>query len=237
MTRNIQVYQDNQSVAEAFAKYLVNFANSRDHSTIALSGGSTPKLLFSLLSDKYTESIDWENQNFFWGDERCVPPTHKESNYGMTKTLLFDQIAIPERSIHRALGESDPLDEAVRYGQVISGICEIRNDLPSFDLMILGMGDDGHTASIFPHQMNLMTQKTVCAVAKHPTSGQNRITITGPVLNNSQIVAFLVTGRNKAEKVKAIIENSPESESLPAAYITGTNQVWFLDEAAASLLQ
>ena len=236
MKKDIQVYKDNPAVAKAFADFMVAFTKGRERTTIALSGGSTPKLLFDLLAKQYADQLDWNTLHFFWGDERCVPPDHEESNFGMTKSLLFEPVGVPEANIHRVLGENDPAGEAVRYGEVIREVCKEKEGLPVFDLMILGMGDDGHTASIFPHQMELLESNEICAVADHPTSGQKRVTITGPTLNNSATVAFLVTGEKKAEKV--ILAHNPMADrsGIPASQIQGDEQIWFLDEAAAKLL-
>lgn len=237
MTRDIKVHEDGPAVARAFADFLVTFTSNRSSTTIALSGGSTPKLLFKLLAEEYRDKINWQQVHFFWGDERCVPPDDPDSNYGMTHELLFNPIGIGDKTVHRVLGENEPDGEAIRYGELLKGICVDVNGLPSVDLMILGMGDDGHTASIFPHQLALLESADICAVAEHPDSGQKRITITGPTLNNSGTVAFLVTGEKKAEKVNAILSGSEERTSYPAAHITGNQQYWFLDKGASSLLK
>lgn len=236
MTRDIKVFDDNPAVAEAFANFLVEFTSNRKKTTIALSGGSTPKLLFSLLARDYADKIDWQTLHFFWGDERCVPPDDSDSNYGMTKALLFDNVDVDWDKIHRVLGENDPEGEALRYGEDLTKVCENVKGLPSVDLMILGMGDDGHTASIFPHQMELLKATEVCAVAEHPTSGQKRVTINGPTLNNSGLVAFLVTGEKKAEKVCRALNPMADHTDIPAAHVKGSQQYWFLDKGAASLL-
>lgn len=237
MNRDIRVYEDNPAVARSFAEFLMVFTKSKAKITIALSGGSTPKLLFDLLAKEYQGQINWQAIHLFWGDERCVPPDHEESNYGMTRALLFNHIDIPEGNIHRVLGEDDPEQEAARYGKLITEVCEDRNGLPSFDLMILGMGDDGHTASIFPHQMELLQDDRICAVATHPTSGQKRVTINGPTLNNSDTLAFLITGEKKAQKVVTALNPMADHSDIPAAHITGRDQLWFLDEGAAKLLK
>jgi len=232
------IYSDNPAVAAAFAEWLVNWLKGRSRTTIALSGGSTPKLLFQVLAKQYADQIDWSGIHLFWGDERCVSPDHADSNFGMTKALLLDHIDIPAANIHRVLGEEDPASEAVRYGQEILSTVSAVDGLPAFDLIILGMGGDGHTASIFPHEMHLLQDAAICAVATHPESGQNRITINGPVLNHAYQVAFLVTGASKAEKVQIILGKQAGHEAYPAAHIkpAGGITYWFLDEAAASLL-
>ena len=233
MSKKVNVYDSQGAVAKEFADFLVAFAKERQQCTVALSGGSTPKALFQLLAtDTYREEVPWENIHFFWGDERCVAPDHSESNFKMTKDFLFDEVPVPEGNIHRILGENEPAEEAVRYGQEINEVCADRNNLPQFDLVILGMGDDGHTASIFPHQMELLKDENICAVAEHPESGQNRVTLTGPVINNASTIAFLVTGAKKAEKVAAIFNQTEGHEAYPASHIAGENLYWFLDEDA-----
>jgi 6-phosphogluconolactonase len=205
--------------------------------TIALSGGSTPRLLFSVLGDKYPGNTDWKYVHFFWGDERCVPPDDADSNYGMTKKTLLDKIKIPGSNIHRIKGEAPPDREAVRYSAEIKKITRTLNDLPIFDLIILGLGDDGHTASIFPGNRGLLFSEKICEVASHPLSGQQRVTITGPVINNADNIIFLVTGSGKAKIVADIIEK-PGAVSYPAASIEPVHGTlkWYLDIDAASML-
>ena len=173
----IKKYKTPLEVAEAFAWELKNIMDERrvdgSNVNIALSGGSTPKILFNVLSEEYVERINWEKINFFWGDERCVLPTDEESNYGMTKKYLFDKIGIPDRNIHRIVGENQPEKEADRYSREIDdNILTVSNGLPEFDIMILGMGTDGHTASIFPNKIELFKSEKICAVAEHPSTGQ-----------------------------------------------------------------
>jgi len=231
---DIHIHPDKQRVAEAFALFLAYWLKPRERATIALSGGSTPKLLFRHLADLYRDRIDWSKVHFFWGDERCVPPDHEESNYGMTRELLLQYIAIPEGNVHRIRGEADPGEEAQRYGEVIQEFVPKANGRPAFDLMILGMGDDGHTASIFPDQLELLKAEGPCAVASHPESGQQRITLTGPVINNAGLISFLVTGADKAPRIEEIFQKKGNWENYPAAHIQPERGElhWFLDEEA-----
>jgi len=205
--------------------------------TIALSGGSTPQLLFSVLSAKYGEDFPWDLVHFFWGDERCVPPHDPESNFGMTNKIFLGKISIPQTNIHRIIGEDDPESEAIRYSGEIIKFTSQKHGLPVFDLIILGLGDDGHTASIFPGQEELLTSGKICCVASHPVSGQKRITLTGPVINNAERVIFLVSGIKKAEVVADILEK-PGATDYPAAAIEPSHGTlkWYLDQDAASLL-
>lgn len=206
--------------------------------TVALSGGSTPELLFSLLGDNYAKSVSWKNVHLFWGDERCVPPDNAESNFGLTKRKLIDKIEIPAINVHRIKGEEDPEYEAERYSNEILTFTQSRNGLPFFDLFILGLGDDGHTASIFPGNTEILNSEKICEVATHPVTYQQRITITGRVINNSSRVVFLVTGKKKAEIVENIINNRAEALNFPASFIVPTYGMlnWIVDKEAASLL-
>ena len=237
----IKISEDQTELATELAVEITDMANRsafrKKPFTIALSGGSTPRLLFSVLGDKFTEKADWSYIHFFWGDERCVPPDDSESNFGMTKLNLFDKIKIPHSNIHRIRGESDPEKEAKRYSAEITKITRKVNNLPLFDLIILGLGEDGHTASIFPHNRELLVSVNICDVAVHPVSGQKRVTLTGPVINNADNIIFLVTGAAKAEIVADIIE-SPGAVNYPAAAIEPSHGTikWYLDLDAASML-
>jgi len=223
-----------KETAQAFAEYLFNQQKNAERLTIALSGGSTPKLLFDILAKDYAKKIDWNKIHLFWGDERCVAPTDDQSNYKMTFEHLISKAAIPESNVHRELGENDPETEAERYSNLLQTELEQANGLPQFDMIILGLGEDGHTASIFPHQMELLTSNALCAVATHPDSGQQRITLTGKVINNAKEVCFLVTGASKAEKVEEIMHQVGRYKTYPAYYIQPTSDhlYWFMDEAA-----
>lgn len=234
MPTQLHISQDATQVAHDFTRYLLEQIAGKTHFNIALSGGSTPKRLFKLWASEYADQFDWSVLHFYWGDDRCVPPGSEESNYGVTQSLLFDHVPVPTTNIHRVRGEDEPASEAERYGELIEKNLPSANGLPAFDLIILGMGDDGHTASIFPHQMELLTASSICAVATHPTSGQQRVSLTGPVINNAERVTFLVTGENKAKKVDSILNKTSGHQAYPAAYIlprTGDLH-WFLDAPA-----
>ncbi|MCE7991716.1 MAG: 6-phosphogluconolactonase [Roseivirga sp.] len=227
-----------QAVAEAFASHFIALAKANETLSVALSGGSTPKTLFDLLAEHHGKSIDWSRVHFYWGDERCVPPTDGDSNYKMTVDHLFSKIDFPEQNVHRVLGESEPDQEALRYAEQITDNLPSADGLPQFDLIILGMGGDGHTASIFPHEIKLLDSTGVCAVATHPESGQKRITLTGKVINNAKEICFLVTGAGKTEKIDEIFHQAGEWKSYPASYINPKEGklTWFMDEAAAQKL-
>ncbi|MBW8199294.1 6-phosphogluconolactonase [Flagellimonas abyssi] len=235
---DLKIYKDKQEVAKQFSSYFVDQLKDRATFHVALSGGSTPKIVFDVLADNFAGKVDWSKVHFYWGDERCVPPSDDESNYKMTVEHLFSKIDVPEANIHRILGEKDPVNEALRYANLLEINLDRVDKVPQFDLVILGMGDDGHTASIFPHEIALWDAEDHCVVATHPDSGQKRVSINGKVINTAKEVAFLVTGASKAEKVEAVIEKTEGSDAYPASLVNPSsgNLVWFLDEEAASML-
>ncbi|WP_222984470.1 6-phosphogluconolactonase [Flagellimonas meishanensis] len=234
----INVYKDKQEVAEQFSAYFAETANADGVFHVALSGGSTPKIVFDVLAENFSNKIDWGKIHFYWGDERCVPPTDDQSNYKMTVEHLFSKIQVPKENIHRILGENDPHSEAMRYANLLEINLDRVEEIPQFDLVILGMGDDGHTASIFPHEIDLWDEADHCVVARHPESGQRRVSINGKVINQAKEVVFLVTGASKKEKVKSVIERKSGSEKYPATLVNPKSGklIWFLDKDAASQL-
>ncbi|MBG49551.1 MAG: 6-phosphogluconolactonase [Pseudozobellia sp.] len=234
----LKIYSDKQEVASEFSNFFAEKVKESDSFHVALSGGSTPKIVFDVLANEFGSDLDWNKVHFYWGDERCVPPTDDESNYKMTVEHLLSKIEIPEENIHRIKGENEPKGEAVRYSEVIEQYLSESNGIPTFDLVILGMGDDGHTASIFPHEIDLWHSEKTCEVAVHPDSGQRRITITGKIINAAATVAFLVTGEGKAEKVGEIVRRTGSFKDYPATLVApkSNNLYWFLDDAAAANL-
>lgn len=233
-----KIFKDKMAVAKAFADFFAELANAVQPMHVALSGGSTPKLIFDVLAATHGQAIDWKNIHFYWGDERCVPPTDNESNFKMAQEHLFSKIEVPKENIHRILGENQPQGEAMRYANLLEIFLDRVDDIPQFDLIVLGLGDDGHTASIFPHEIGLWNANDHCFVATHPESGQKRVSINGKVINRAKQVVFLVTGGNKAAKVQAILNRTEGHEPYPAALVRPTSGqlTWFLDEDAASLL-
>lgn len=229
----LKISKSKQEVALDFSRYLAILIANRETVHVALSGGSTPKIVFDELATNFQEDIDWTNVHLYWGDERCVEPTDDESNYKMTVSHLVSKINIPKENIHRIKGENDPAYEAKRYAEVLEKNIPLKNNIPQFDLVILGMGDDGHTASIFPHEIELWHSDTFCEVAVHPESGQRRVSITGQIINNADTVAFLVTGASKAEKFNEIKNQTGDFKKYPASLVQPSSGrlLWFLDEA------
>jgi 6-phosphogluconolactonase len=191
--------------------------------------------LFEVLARVYKNKIDWSRVNLFWADERCVPANDKESNFGMTMEILLKNVPVLEENVHRIFGNYDPALEAQRYSDDLKKYLKLRNGFPEFDLILLGMGEDGHTASIFSNQMELLDSDKVCAVSVNPETGQKRITLTGKVINNADRIYFLVTGKNKAEVVATILKKSNDYMKYPAGNIKAAE--WYLDEDAGSLVK
>jgi 6-phosphogluconolactonase len=238
----VKIFETPYMLAEEFALEFSNMINEsagkNEMFTVALSGGSTPEMLFTLLSENYAKSVFWKFVRIFWVDERCVPPDDSESNYGMTFRKLLCNIDIPSTNIHRIKGEGDPENEVLRYSEEISKYTDKRDGMPLFDLIILGLGEDGHTASIFPGNRDLIISDKICDVTVHPVTMQKRITLTARAINNADSVAFLVTGNKKKKIVEKIFKKRMDAQNLPACYIVPIygRLSWFLDREAGSLL-
>jgi 6-phosphogluconolactonase len=201
---------------------------------IALSGGSTPKRMHELLAR--ADGIDWRNVHVYWGDERTVPPDSDESNYRMARETLLDRVDIPEEQIHRMRGETEPLHAADEYQRALRETFGIEPpELPRFDVNILGVGADGHTASLFPGTEALREQDRWVVANYVPQQDTWRITLTYPVINASRVIVFLVAGQDKAEALGRIFDPN-EPDRPPAAFVAPTDGEvhWFLDKAAAS---
>lgn len=227
-----------RTAAEIFTVQAHASIQQRGRFTVALSGGNTPRQLYvHLANPEISSQIDWENVHLFWGDERCVPPDHPDSNFRMARESLH--VPIPEQNIHRILGELPPEEAAMRYEQ------ELRvffGDIPRFDLVLLGLGEDGHTASLFPASPALYEQARWAVAVSHkvpPPPLVPRVTLTLPVINHAREVIFLVAGREKAGRVAQVIGEMPAPEELPASAVQplNGNLTWLLDQSAAALLK
>ncbi len=241
MNGSIQVFATAGELAAAFAKRIsedISKTPAGQYYSIALSGGSTPRTIFTYIAENYNDKINWANVLVFWGDERCVPPTSDDSNFKMAKESLLQHIKIPEENIFRIRGENDPDPEAKRYAGKVDKLLHHWNNIPQFDLFMLGLGEDGHTASIFPDSLALLHSEKLFEVNMHPVSKQKRITATGKLINNSKQVFFIVTGESKATKVVQIIERKEGWQLLPASFIrpAGGELIWWLDDAAGQKL-
>jgi 6-phosphogluconolactonase len=235
----IQISKSTEELSEHFAQLLIDKVNNnKDLFHIALSGGSTPKSIFEYLAAHHQNTINWNKVNFYWGDERCVPPTDIESNYKMAYDSLLGKLQIPASNIFRINGENDPPLEAKRYSEIVKKLLPKNNNIPQFDMVMLGLGEDGHTASIFPGNIDLFNSENLFEVSQHTETKQKRITVTGRIINNAKQVFFLVTGENKSDRTAQIIEKKNGWQYLPASLVQPTDGelVWMLDYPAAQKL-
>ncbi len=205
---------------------------------IALSGGKTPEVLFETLACKFREKTEWDLFHFWWCDERCVDLESPESNFGEASRQLFSKVPVPAPHLHRIAGEAHPEEEAERYSREIKQHLPLHNQWPVFDLVLLGMGDDGHIASLFPGHLDLMNSPRICEVVSHPQTGQKRITLTGRVINQAHRIVIMVTGETKSHRISEIMNNRKTAHQLPAYYVNPVKGKleWYLDVKAASLI-
>jgi 6-phosphogluconolactonase len=236
----ITVFDEAEEVARAAARRFAELAreaiDARGRFAVALSGGRTPKLTYQLLaSDEFRESIEWAHVHVFFGDERSVPPTNADSNYRMVDEALLSRVPIPSQNIHRMRGEGDAVANARLYEDELQTFFAGAT-WPRFDLVLLGMGDDGHTASLFPGTEALAEQRAWTVGVWVEKLKAYRITLTIPAINHAAHVIFLITGASKAERLAEVIRGGGRGESLPAQLIRPENGSleFFLDRAAAA---
>lgn len=235
------IYPDKESLTAAFVceflRYLKVHSGRGRPLHIALSGGSTPLALFRQLAERSSRE-DWSDVQLYWVDERAVLPDDPESNYGNARKALLEPLALEEGQIHRIRGEENPNKEAERYGEMLLEQLPVEYGFPVFDWILLGLGTDGHTASIFPDQLELWTAESPCVVASHPITGQQRISLSGGVINVARRVSFIATGKEKAEVVRDIFFNEGRYMEYPAFYVApaSENLEWYLDQEATKLL-
>ena len=256
----LEIYDNPKELAWAAAMRFASLAEQaireRGRFVVVLSGGSTPKAMFSILAEKpFADALPWQAIYFFWGDERCVPPDHADSNYRMANETLLGKMAVPRENIFRIQAEDEDHDRAAAsYSQTVRQFFNpvaiapgtdpnatahgTDSELPRFDLVFLGMGPDGHTASLFPGTTALQIEDRI-AVANYVEKFQTyRITLTAAAINNAGNVIFLVAGEDKAATLKEVLEGDRQPEKYPSQLIHPVNGelLWMLDEAAAAEL-
>src|SRR5882757_7540136 len=231
-----------RAAAQFFSDVTLKAATDRGVARIAISGGTTPKSMFELLADpaeQFLKQVPWDRIELYWVDERCVPPDHPESNYRMTKEALLSKVPLPAERVHRMEGELDPEVAAARYESVIRNGFRLEGaETPTFDLILLGMGDDGHTASLFPHT-EALNEMSRLVVANHvPQKDTWRITLTWPVINQGREVAFLIEGAGKSQVLHDVFLGPYDPETKPSQLIRPASRklTLLLDVAAASKL-
>ena len=242
--RAIRRFPDPEGVSRAAAQDLVELARAaiaeRGRFCVALSGGSTPRRMYEILGEAPRwAQLDWRRFEIFWGDEQGVPPEHPDSNYGMAAAVLLGKLGVPPDRVHRIQGElPDPGEAAARYQDELARVFATPPDGPPpiFDLVFLGMGPDGHTASLFPYSQAL-TERGRWVVGHHIARlGKPRITMTPPILNRAAEVRLLVAGADKAEVLREALIGPREPERLPVQLVApeAGRLVWLVDRAAAS---
>jgi 6-phosphogluconolactonase len=238
MDPEIKVVPDAAEIAHEAAERIVaaghRAAGEGRSFSVALSGGSTPKTLFELLAGPaYKSRIDWTRVEVFFGDERTVPPDHKDSNYRMAHEALLSKVPIPGDNVYRMAGELEPHEAAKQYGQMLKE----KFGEGGLDMVLLGMGDDGHTASLFPETEALNETKHRCVANFVPKLSTWRITLTAPFINRSKDVIFLVSGASKAARLQEVLEGPRDPRRLPSQLIQPTqgHLAWLVDAPAAGM--
>jgi 6-phosphogluconolactonase len=223
-----------ERAADAFESACDAAIRVRGGFAVALSGGKTPRAMLETLGER---PLDWSRIHFFWSDERCVPPDDPNSNYGMARAALLDRAEVPGSNVHRMKGELDPQEGARDYAEQLRVFFSAP---PIFDLVYLGLGPDGHTASLFPGTTALRVADEACVANRvdGPVASPWRLTLTYPAINAARRVLFLVEGSEKAEILKQVVEGPRDVERYPAQGVAPANGdlVWLVDAAAAALL-
>jgi 6-phosphogluconolactonase len=228
-----------QAAAEELARLAERSIAEHGRFAWALSGGSTPRALYRLLAaGPFRRRIDWSRVHFFWGDERHVPPDHAESNYRMAREAMLDALNPPAENVHRIRAEEpDARAAADLYEEELRSFFALNaGEWPRFDLMLLGLGKDGHTASLFPGGDAVHERERLVVAPWVEAQKTFRITLTPPVINNAARSIFLVSGDDKAEAMRAVLEGTREPERYPAQIVKG-NVLWMTDRSAARLLK
>ena len=226
------------AAAERFVECALELQETTESFSVALAGGNTPRRVYELLAtEPFKNQIAWSEVHLFFGDERCVPPEHRDSNYAMVNEALISKVPIPANNVHRIIGEGNANENALAYED------ELRTYFaglawPRFDLVLLGMGEDGHTASLFPNSAALKEMSRWVLPTRNEQLRQDRITLTLPVFNHARRLMFLVTGQKKAQRLKEVLRPQPGSEQLPVQAITPIQGMleWLVDADAASLV-
>ena len=228
-----------QKAADTFRQMAQENIAQHGRFTVALSGGSTPKAMFALLaSEPYRNAINWANVYIFWGDERCVPPDHADSNYRMTNEVLLAKVPVPPANVFRMQGEEEPAQAAREYSAQLRQFFQTES-LPQFDLVFLGMGTDGHTASLFPGTTALHAEANVIAVENYVEKLKtDRITLTAATINQARTIVFLIGGTDKAATLNAVLHGTYQPELYPSQLIQPVNGtlIWMVDEAVGASL-
>lgn len=243
MPSEINVYSANAELFRVAAEQFVTLAEgavrAKGSFTVALSGGSTPKGVHSLLASEFASAVDWKKIYFFWGDERHVPPDHPDSNYRMAYETLLSKVPVDPAKVFRVHSENpDANAAAIEYEQTITAAFGVQDrQIPRFDLIFLGLGPDGHAASLFPHTAALREHSRLVVANWVEKLHTDRITFTLPLLINAANISFLVTGKDKAPAVRSVFDPDSSGDDFPAKLVNPPHGrlVWMLTEDAAAL--
>jgi 6-phosphogluconolactonase len=242
MGRKIEVFGTTDELVVAVAERILKVLNAsieaRGTATLVLSGGVTPQSVYKLLaSEQYRHRIDWARVHIFWGDERCVPSTSKDNNFEMTRDTLLKRIVIPEQNVHRIQSELPPQDAAALFEQDIRQVFNLKErGWPVFDLVLLGLGPDGHTASLFPGTTAVEERSRIATEVYVKKIVAFRITLTLPVINHARTVVFLVSGRRKAGILGRTLERRQSRYPAQLVKPRSGRLIWMVDKAAAANL-
>lgn len=242
MKPEIRVFKSMEELSRAAAEVFVRQASIAIHERgrflVALNGGGTPKRLFQLLATEFRDKVDWSNIHVFWGDERLVPADDSESSYGQARDLFLRHVPIPAANIHPMPGDLEPAEAVIDYTLKLKGFASAPLTWPRFDLVYLGMGEDGHTASLFPGSPLDVTEPVVSVVAHYQDRPANRITLTPLVINNARVIVFMATGEKKAAILAEVLGGRYRPELYPVQRIEPKDGkvIWLVDEDAASKL-
>lgn len=212
------IYPTATSAAHALIHHLIEMMEREPEKIFhfAFSGGSTPSLMFDIWAHEYRNDTPWSRMRIYWVDERCVPSGDSESNYGTMRRLMLDVVGMPDEYVFPICGSCPPESEAERYSEEVYDTVPLSRGIPSFDAVLLGAGDDGHTSSIFPGQEHLLSSLHPYEVSWNPYNGQLRIAMTGYLIFGAKRVIFFITGKNKSEVVRDILDSG---DTGPAAYV------------------
>jgi 6-phosphogluconolactonase len=242
MKPQIRIFKNLENLSQDAARIFIELADQsmdeRGRFLVALNGGGTPKRLFQLLATDYRERVDWDRTHVFWGDERLVPTSDPENSYAQARDLFLRHVQIPEENVHRVQTELDPTEAAKAYTDTLQKFADPFLGMVRFDLIYLGMGEDGHTASLFPGSSLNLTEPVIPVTGNYQGRPAQRITLTPIVINNARTVAFMTTGDKKAETLAHVLSGRYQPELYPAQRIEPKDGklIWLVDEDAASKL-
>ena len=242
MNPELRIFHDFEKLSRHAANLFIEQSTGsileRDRFLVALNGGNTPRRLFQLLGSDYLDQVEWSKVHVFWGDERCVPPDDPGSSYGQARDALLSRVPILDSNIHRVKTDLGPAEASRDYSLTLKGFSSPPLDVPRFDLVYLGMGEDGHTASLFPGSEVHVTENVIPVTAQYQDRPADRVTMTQLVFDQARMIVFMATGEKKAVTLADVLSDRYNPEKYPAQRINPKDGelIWLVDDAAASKL-